>query len=229
MAFAPLVHALVPIEGFVNDQANIFTPEEEAAIAAQAQTMFEAGRVQYAVVTVASLEELPIEEYAYRIAEGNLGQTEADNGLLLLVAPAERQYRFEVGRGLEGTLNDAKIGRVGRSYLVPAFQAEAYGEGVLQASIAIDQLVQGVEPAYPDADEVSGITILVVWIVIYGIIFLIVMAARKRRKKKYGDAAEVAAWMLLGSRPPGGGGFGGGGFGGFGGGGFGGGGASGGW
>lgn len=231
LALSASASALVPIDGFVNDQADIFTADEEAALSAQAQAMFDAGRVQYAIVTVPSLEGLPPSEYAYQIAEGNLGHSEADNGLLLLIAPNERQYRFEVGRGLEGTLNDAKIGRVGREYLVPAFQAEQYGAGVLAASQAIDALTQGQEPAYPESSNASGGTILLVWLIIYLAIFIAVMAARKRRKTKYGDAAEVAAWMLLGSRPPrgGGGGFGGGGFGGFGGGGFGGGGAGGGW
>ncbi len=227
---AAFANALVEIDGYVTDAANIFTPEEEAQLSAQLQTIFESGRIEFAVVTVPSLEGLPIEDYSMSIAQEKLGKTEGDNGLLLLIAPTERKYRFEVGRGLEGTLNDAKIGRVARTYIVPAFREEKYAAGVSQSITAVDQLIQGIEPATLEEDAAPFASR--VWIALF-ILFVLVQIvasiAKKKRKNKYTDAAEAASWLFL--RPPGGsGGFGGGsGGGGFGGGSFGGGGSSGGW
>src|SRR5262245_58319789 len=108
------------IQGFVNDEADLFTPEEEQAIIAIAQEIYNSKAAQYAVVTTPSLENQDIESYSIQLAQGKLGDTELDNGLLLVIAPNERLYRFEVGSGLEGTLNDARVGRIGRTYLVDA-------------------------------------------------------------------------------------------------------------
>jgi uncharacterized protein len=196
--------------------------------------MFASGRIEYAIVTVPSLEDLAIEDYAYRVAEGNLGDTEKDNGLLLLIAPNERQYRFEIGKGLEGTLNDAKIGRVGRTYLVPAFQEETYAEGVLAASYAIDDLTQGIEPegfgtsvdvGYTEAWPTTGWKLFLVVLIFMALFMMFTAIKTRQSNRRYGNAAEVASWIFRG----GGGGSGGFSGGGFGGGSFGGGGASGGW
>ncbi len=220
-----------PIQTFVNDYAGIFTPEEIAAIEQVAQALYENGTAEYAIVSVQSLDGLSIEQYAFTLADGNLG-SQKNNGLLLLIAPSERQYRFEVGTGLEGTLNDAKIGRVGRTYLLPAFRENAYGEGVLDASQALSAILSGEPAAVPEQEstwiERHIALLIILFIVLYVLIVLLAYKARgkRREKNKYFDAASAAAVLFGGGR---GGGGSGGGFGGFGGGNFGGGGAGGGW
>jgi uncharacterized protein len=59
-----------------------------------------------------------------------LGQADKDNGLLLLVALAERRLRIEVGYGLEGVLTDAFCGRVIDHTIVPYFKNEQYFQGI---------------------------------------------------------------------------------------------------
>ena len=49
-----------------------------------------------------------------------IGDKEKNNGVLLLVIPATNQVRVEVGYGLEGALNDAKVGAMLDRYFVPA-------------------------------------------------------------------------------------------------------------
>ena len=51
-------------------------------------------------------------------------QADKDNGLLLLIALAERRLRIEVGYGLEGVLTDAFCGRVIDNTIVPYFKKE---------------------------------------------------------------------------------------------------------
>jgi len=86
---------------------------------------------QFAVLIIPSLEGEDLESYSIRVAEAwALGQTNKDNGLLLLVALAERRLRLEVGYGLEGVLTDAFCGRVIDNTIVPHFKNEQYFEGI---------------------------------------------------------------------------------------------------
>ena len=230
ISIVPACFAVEEIETFVNDYAGILTPEEEMAISVLAQEMFDTGDVQYAVMTVNNLSELPIEEYAIQAAQGNLGDAEKDNGVLLLIAITERQYRFEVGSGAEGTLNDAKVGRLGRTYLVPAFQQGEYGKGILEATTALHAIyVKGEEPVAMQEVRIPLWKQPGFWFFILFIIMIVLRGFESKRKKKnkYFDAADGLALLLGGGR--GGSGGDSGGFGGFGGGGFSGGGSSGDW
>ncbi len=57
---------------------------------------------EIAVVTVASLDGMSVEEYANKLfKDWGVGQKDLDNGVLILVAPGERKMRIEVGYGLE--------------------------------------------------------------------------------------------------------------------------------
>jgi uncharacterized membrane protein YgcG len=72
-----------------------------------------------------------LESYSIRVAEAwALGQADRDNGLLLLIALAERRLRIEVGYGLEGVLTDAFCGRVIDNTIVPYFKNEQYFDGI---------------------------------------------------------------------------------------------------
>ncbi len=243
------------LKGYVNDYAGVFDGQQAQEISAIAKRIDDSGLAQYAVVTVKTLDGIPIEDYAINLVQGKLGDTEKNNGLLLLIAVEDRKYRFEVGRGLEGVLNDAKVGRLGRNYLIPNFRNNEYGKGVVEASRAIEMIiVNNTEPAVqPSSSSSTGMkndliiffaigmalaVFLIMLIVVVSIVIMFIALRRdKRRKKKgkYHGAAMGAATLFGGSGGWGrggfGGGFGGGGFGGggFGGGGFGGGGAGGGW
>jgi uncharacterized protein len=236
------VHAQeIRINGFINDYAGVIPQEYQSKIMPVLQSLYDSNTAQFSIVTINSLDGSDIESYALNLAQGNLGDSEKNNGLLLLVAVDDRKYRFEVGRGLEPILNDAKIGRIGRDYLVDNFRNNDYGEGIYEAVLAVQATLGGeTDSSYYVSDAPtfpipSVFIFFLVWFLIIGLV-----AARRRRyyrthkhKDDYFGAALMAAW-LFGPRGRGGiGGFGGGGFGGgfggFGGGGFGGGGASGGW
>src|SRR3546814_14736450 len=63
---------------------------------------------QLVVVTTPSLGGKEIARYATDLAnERGIGRRGEGDGILLLVAPNERQGRIAVGRGLETRLNDA--------------------------------------------------------------------------------------------------------------------------
>lgn len=228
----------IEIKGFVNDYADVIDPEQEKIIGSMLKTIYDSDIAQYSIVTIDSLEGKDIESYSIDLAQGNLGDTEKNNGLLLLISVQDRKYRFEVGRGLEYILNDAKVGRIGREYLVPELKQGNYAKGITLASKEIqDILLEGsdinqttdnnIYQESIDDEQVIAMTLIFMMILF---IFIGNFFYRRKKGDKYFDAA-MGAIILFGGRGRGGfggGGFGGGGFGGFGGGGFGGGGASGG-
>lgn len=243
LIFLPFVQSAenIQIKGFVNDYANIISPDYKSKIEGALTQLYDSKAAEFSIVTIESLEGKDIESYALSLAQGKLGDKEKNNGLLLLVAVKDRKYRFEVGRGLEPILNDARIGRIGRTLLVENFKNEDYGKGIYEASLAVKTtLLDEKDSEYyvndQDYQVQIGPIILIIFFLIFWIVIisLIVSIKRDRYKKDkqrtddYFGAALMAAW-LFGGRRGGSGGFGGGGFGGFGGGGFGGGGASGGW
>ena len=85
------------------------------------------------------------------------GQGGADNGVLLLVARADREMRIEVGYGLEGALPDAVASRIIRHELRPAFRAGDFDGGVQAGVAAILQAITGTyepPPATAQAERV---------------------------------------------------------------------------
>ncbi|MDO8555576.1 MAG: TPM domain-containing protein, partial [Nanoarchaeota archaeon] len=143
----PIVLAKPIINDYVIDQANLLSPGTEQELRTMLQTLEEKTTTQFVIVTIQSLEGEPIEDYALSLAEGHIGTEKKDNGLLLLIALEDRAYRIEVGKGLEGTLNDAKAGRIARDYLVPAFQQENYDEGIKATT---EQLILAVKGEYTE-------------------------------------------------------------------------------
>jgi uncharacterized protein len=70
-----------------------------------------------------------------------IGKAGKDNGVLLIVAIDEREYRFEVGYGLEGDITDIETDLIAKQYLVPAFQEGDYGQGIYDTVVALgDQI-----------------------------------------------------------------------------------------
>jgi uncharacterized protein len=66
-----------------------------------------------------------------------IGKTDKDNGVLVLVAMEEREWRIEVGYGLEGYITDVESSRIAEEHLVPKFQEGLYGEGLAYTVIAL--------------------------------------------------------------------------------------------
>ena len=66
---------------------------------------------QVAVAVVRSLAGLDVREYSERLfRHWGVGRAREMDGVLLLLAVGDRKVRIEVGYGLEGVLNDGKVG-----------------------------------------------------------------------------------------------------------------------
>ena len=78
-----------------------------------------------------SLHGSDIETYANQLFRfWKLGEAKNNNGVLLLVAPAEHKVRIEVGYGLEGTLTDALLSVIISSAIIPRFKTNDFSGGI---------------------------------------------------------------------------------------------------
>ncbi len=137
------------LTGRVVDNAEILSAQARAAIEAASRAHEDATGDQVVVLTVRTLDGESIEQYAQDVfGAWKLGQKGRDNGILVLVAPAERRMRIEVGYGLEGTLPDVLASRIIRDVMTPAFKANDFDAGVKQGVDAIIGQLEGRGEAY---------------------------------------------------------------------------------
>lgn len=227
-------------EGHVNDFANMLDRSERQQLEQKLRNYRDTTTTVIAITTLESLNGISIEETATNLFnDWKMWEDDKDNGLLIVVAEAERRVRIEVGYGLEGAVPDIMAGRIIREIITPNFKRGDFYGGLDRATSAIIQLASGEftgqlaeESSSSEENDMASFIIFILFV-----IFVIYSSARKgggkgngkRRRRTLGPGGFI---FLGGGGGFGGGSGGGGGFGGFsGGGGFGsgGGGASGGW
>jgi uncharacterized protein len=114
--------------GRISDFAEMLTEDEEASLQSLVDRVEKTNRAQMAVVTVSSLDGLTIDDYANRLyKQWGIGRKGKDDGVLLLVSLDDLKARVEVGYGLEGVLNDSKIGRILDEAVMPKLKARDFG------------------------------------------------------------------------------------------------------
>jgi len=130
------------VSGFVTDDARIIDDEVRQQLETRLQVYEQETGNEVVVATVSTLEGMPIETYAVRLFEfWGIGKSGSDNGVLLLIAPMDREMRIEVGYGLEGVVTDYQSHLIITTILAPAFRQEAYGEGIVSAVDALIALI----------------------------------------------------------------------------------------
>jgi uncharacterized protein len=169
----PLTAAFPRPSGYVNDFASVLTEDDRAYLENYLRTVERDTTAEVVVATVTSLDGLSIEEYASRLfADWGIGKKASDNGVLLLVAPAERRVRIEVGYGLEGSLPDGLAGEIIRAAIVPEFQQGNLRRGIGRGLDRIARVVRGDAVAtvsVPVPDSRSDIPPLYVAVPFFGI------------------------------------------------------------
>ncbi len=118
-------------EFYISDLANVLSDETKGYILNQSRALDESTTAQVVVATVETLDGASIEEYAVDLFRNwGIGSKEKNNGLLILLAPNEREIRVEVGDGLEGKINDSKAGRFIKEYAVPHLKNNDWDNGI---------------------------------------------------------------------------------------------------
>jgi uncharacterized protein len=120
-----------PLTGRIVDDAHLLTAADRASIEADLKALEEKSSDQLVVYTTNSLQGYPIEDFGYQLGRAwGIGQKGTNNGVLLIVAPAERKVRIEVGRGLEPQLTDALTKLIIQNAILPRFKRGEFSAGV---------------------------------------------------------------------------------------------------
>ncbi|MGH7729721.1 MAG: TPM domain-containing protein, partial [Candidatus Eiseniibacteriota bacterium] len=123
--------------GFVNDHAGKLDETTRARLEAFLDQLRQKTGAEFAVLIMPSTAPVDPTEYKVRVFERwGLGRKGEDDGLLMLVAIAERKVRFETGYGLEGTLPDGFQSRVFRNEMAPRFREGDWAGGVTAGVLA---------------------------------------------------------------------------------------------
>lgn len=206
------------MNGPVNDNASLINSSDEAKLSEYLNRINDKTGIQLAVLTIDSLEGNSIEAYSMAVCEAwQLGQKGEDNGVLLLVAFEDHEFRIEVGYGLEGTLTDMASGIILRNVITPYFKEGRYSTGILAGMQAIGiavapteaGLMEGVpqttvsSSSSSDGDEsFAGFIFVLVFFMI--MVTLSNKKARLRKYRRYGyrksglsQAAETLFWLNM--------------------------------
>lgn len=227
----------------VNDLANVLSASDEAALEQKLVAYDDSTSNQITVLTVETLNDYPIEEYALAVFRTwGIGNKQTNNGVLIIAAIKDRKIRIQTGYGLEGAIPDITANQIITNDIVPDFRSENYYAGLDKATNSIFRAAAGEYQApegYRNRGEKRGIPIP---LIVLGIVLLVIIINRRggggggfmSRRGYRGGLGPIffPGGFGGGGSSWGGGGWsggGGGGFGGFGGGSSGGGGASGSW
>lgn len=197
-------------QGYVTDLANVIDPASKAKLETLCAEVQQKTGAQIAVVTVNSLDGETKEDYAADLYKHlGVGSKQDNRGVLLLLAPKERQYRIEVGYGLEPVINDARAGDIGRE-MVPDLKQQDYSGAVLLGTTRIAQLIAAAKgvllngiPNAPARAPSVKLPRWLPWLIIF-VVFLIIRAIMSssgggRGGRGSGGGGSALPWLMLGS------------------------------
>jgi len=236
-ALALLLQLQIPAPtGYVNDFAGVIAPDATARMTALITELHQKTGADVAVVTLPDLGGRSAADVAVQIGRdwklggaGEAGDSAKNLGVVILLVPRKDHQPgtgdvfIATGRGAEGFLTDARVGRI-RDAMLPALSREDYssgletGTGFVTRAIADEFHVTISGAPQPVADTgFTGFPIPLP-ILLFLIIFLLSLVSRLRGRRRWGVGPFFWGGGGWGGGGGGGGGFSGG-FGGFGGGG----------
>ena len=199
-------------EGPIADYANVLSPADSAALDAKLRAYNQATGRAIIVATVPSLDGEEIEPYAQKLAESwGIGGAKSENGVLFLIAPAERKLRIHTARGVQERMTDIMSGRIIRDTVVPRFKAGDMSGGIVAGVDAIIQQLdmdpaqaKAIEEAQAAADRArrseGGFPIGALFWLFFGFLFFILPMLRGRGRRRRGrspwgnTARDIILW-----------------------------------
>jgi uncharacterized protein len=117
--------------GRIVDEAGLLSAADRQELTQTLEAIEQQSTDQVVIYAAKSLQGYPIEDFGYQLGRHwQIGQAGKNNGVLLIVAPAERKVRIEVGRGLEPQLTDALTAIIIQNAILPAFRRGDFPAGI---------------------------------------------------------------------------------------------------
>src|ERR1700761_9598384 len=178
------VAKLPPPSNYVSDFAHVLSPQVTDQTNTLCLQLQQRAKAQLFVVTIKSLEEEPIDQFANDLFhKWGIGDKATNRGILLLLVTEDHRGRIEVGLGLEGVVTDSISGRIGRG-LRPAIQQNDFNTAVLDgtqelagliaadAKVTLDSNTKQLPPEPVERESSPGGHIIG-WLVVIAIFLLI--------------------------------------------------------
>ena len=128
--------------GFISDNAKIISSRDYNKIESVIFKLKKETTAEIAVVTVNSLQGKSVEDTAVEIGRKyGVGNKDANNGVVILVAPNERKMRIELGIGLEDKITNQQAEKIVKEDMFPYFSKGEYSEGILNGVTETAKLV----------------------------------------------------------------------------------------
>lgn len=124
-------------DGYVTDTAEILDLQSEEYLETLLKTFDEKTTVQVAVATISSTAPEDIDTYSAMLFEyWEIGTSNDDKGVLLVIAKSDRRLRIEVGYGLTDALTNDEAKQI-IDIIVPEFQRNDFNKGIIDGVHAI--------------------------------------------------------------------------------------------
>ena len=149
--------------GYVSDHAHVMEPEWKDRIRSVCIDLEKKSGVEMVIVTVPSIKPYPsAKHYADALYEKwQIGSTQQEHGLMVLVAVQERQAAMALGRQMFPVITSDVRNEVSRLYLQPAIERGHFGEGLYRTAVALATPAHEVRCTPPSRPRIKG---LGVWI-----------------------------------------------------------------
>lgn len=180
---------------YIYDEDNIIDDDVEENLNKMLVELEEKTEVEFAVISVESLLDRSIEDYANNLFNTlGIGKKGEDNGILLLFSRSDEKVRLEIGRGLEECLNDSKCGRILDDYFVPYRENDEYTEATKLTVNAVlkvlceeyDITITGLNTESIQIEEPDELT-LGQWVIIIVIIIILLIVLEWITGRIFGD------------------------------------------
>lgn len=151
---APSVNTIPPqpqgLHIYVNDYANLLSPQDKAVLQERLQALDEAGIAQVSVLILPNTDQ-ELSDFAFQIMnQWGIQHYKKKDGLLILVNAHRVTHQLSgnrifvaTGAGLEPVLPDALVGRVLDENALPAFQQGQFSYGITQTALTLTKILAG--------------------------------------------------------------------------------------
>ena len=210
------VNSLPKPTGYVSDLANVVDPADKASLEAFCERVEGELGVQFALVTIDSVGDQPIRDFALDLGrKWGVGDRKSNQGVLLLLAVKDRKSDIDTGRGIEPYIPDGFAGGTLRA-IRPYLRGGNYGAALVQAAHTMaQQIAQGKGIGFADTaalppprEELEPPARVVHHgipfpLIVVGILFLLWILRRGGggRGRPYGGGGGAGFWtgLLLGN------------------------------
>jgi len=224
VAGASLAQTQIPAKpaAYVNDYAGVLNQATKDQLTSICTQINSKANAQIFVVTVKTIGDEDAQQFSFDLAsKWGVGPKQSSSGILIFYSIDDRKYFTQVGYGLEGILNDGKVGTFGRE-AVPYLRSGDYNSAILLVTKRIADVIaqdRGITltGASPPArqpvasDQSGGWGALIVLILIIVVFFIAMKNSGGGRPGRGGGSGWWVGPMIGGMMGGGGGGWGGGG------------------